>query len=97
LQEDATQSDRFAVATEQMRVVPEQLWDKQMPPGSIELNNPFAQQFRATKVAVPQPFSLPGAEYWQVRRNIEKDLVQQQNCSRARAPRQHYPHEQCDC
>jgi hypothetical protein len=66
LQEDATQSDRFAVATEQMRLDPEQLWDQQMPPGSIHLNNPFAQQFRATKVEMPQPFSLPGTEYWQV-------------------------------
>eukprot|EP00882_Tetradesmus_deserticola_P006347 GHRQ01006676.1.p1 GENE.GHRQ01006676.1~~GHRQ01006676.1.p1 ORF type:complete len:165 (+),score=32.77 GHRQ01006676.1:1084-1578(+) len=67
LQENAAQSDRFAVATEQMRLDPEKLWDKQMPPGSIHLNNPFAQHFRATKVNMPQPFSLPGTEYWQVR------------------------------
>jgi hypothetical protein len=66
LQEDATQSDRFAVATEQTRIDPEVLWDKQMPPGSIHLNNPFAGKFRATKVQTPQPFSLPGTEYWQV-------------------------------
>lgn len=66
MQEDPTQSDRFAVATEQMRINPETLWDQQMPPGSIELNNPFAKHFRATKVQMPEPFSLPGTEYWQV-------------------------------
>jgi hypothetical protein len=75
LQEDAAQSDRFAVATEQTRLDPAVLWDKQMPPGSIHLNNPFAQQFRATKVATPQPFSLPGTEYWQVRSRASSECV----------------------
>lgn len=58
-----------------MRINPETLWDQQMPPGSIELNNPFAKHFRATKVQMPEPFSLPGTEYWQVGENDSNHMV----------------------
>lgn len=66
LEDDAAYSSRVAVATEQTRIDPMELWDASSAAGSIKLRNPFAQQFRATKVAVPVPTSLPGSEFWQV-------------------------------
>ncbi len=46
--------------------LPEQLWQPQAPPGSVEARNPRAQRSRVRHMPVSLPFSLPGMEYWNV-------------------------------
>lgn len=45
---------------------PEQFWDPHSPPGSLQPRNPYSQKWRIKQVNLPQPFSLPGSDYWHV-------------------------------